>query len=262
MSWVRSPKRLVFNCAPGATGFCDTRRSTCLSSRPNKSDALNCSRTCWRASSSEAPPLTARSYSCSRCCESSSTISASRTGDNWSSARRALISTLKSGMLNSSDEVDRLDELTPASALLRQHVFARGRQAIVAAPPLPRLFNPAATNPVPFFQSIKQRIKGSDIESNRAARTQLDQLANLVSVSGTIFEQRQNHQFGAAFFQFAVWNWRCHILQCHIRRKNSSSNQNQADVSESVRFHVLVTSTADTAISVRLSGRWDQSLPS
>src|SRR6476619_518269 len=103
-------------------------------------------------------------------------------------------------MLNPSDEVDRLDAITPASALLRKHVFARGRQAIVATPALPRLFNPAATNPVPFFKSIKQRIKRSDVESNRAARTQLDQLANLVSVSGPIFQQGQNHQFGAAFF--------------------------------------------------------------
>src|SRR6478672_2761711 len=226
MSWVRSPKRFVFNCAPGTTGFCDTRRSTCLSSRPNKSDALSCSTACRRASPADAPQLSARSYSCSKCCESSSTISASRTGDNWSSASRALISTLKSGMLNSSDEVDRLDEFPPAGALLRKHVFARGRQAIVATPALPRLFNPAATNPVSFFKSIKQRIKRSDVESNRAARTQLDQLANLVSVSGPIFQQSQNHQFGAAFFQFAVWNWRCHILQCHIRRQELLSTEN------------------------------------
>src|SRR5438874_9658758 len=192
MSWVRSPKRLVFDCAPGATGFCDTRPSTCFSSRPNNSDALSCSRTCRRASSSEAPPLTARSYSCSRCCESSSTISASRTGDNSSSARRALISALKSGMLNPRDQVDGFDELTPAGALLRQHIFARGGQAIVAAAALPRFFNPAASNPVPFLKSIKQRIKGSDVESDRAPRTQLDQLANLVPVSGTIFQQSQN----------------------------------------------------------------------
>src|SRR6476646_3051235 len=186
MSWVRSPKRLVFNCAPATTGFCDTRRSTCLSSRPNKSDALSCSRTCCRATSSDAAPLTACSYSCSRCCESSSTISASRSGDKWSSASRALMSALKPGMLTPSDEVDGFDKLTPARALLRKHVFSRGCQAIVATPALPRLFNPAATDPVAFLKSIKQRIKGSDIESNRAARTQLDQLSYLISVPGTV----------------------------------------------------------------------------
>src|SRR5882724_8741123 len=211
---------LTFRCAPDAIGSCDTRRSTCFSSWPNKSGLLSCSRICWRAASSDAPLLNARSYSSSRCCESSSTISVSRTGGKPSSASRALISPLKSGMLNPGYQVDSFHELTPAGALLRQHVFARGRQAIVAAPALTRLFNPAATDPVPFLKSIKQRIKGSDIESNRAARTQLDQLANLVSVSGTIFQQRQNHQFGAAFFQFAVWNWRCHILQCHISAKH------------------------------------------
>src|SRR5258707_7936458 len=211
---------LIFLSDPNTVGLSDIRCSTRLSSRPNKSDALSCSRTCRRASSSDAPQLSARSYSSSRCCESSSTISASHTGDNWSSARRALISTLKSGMLNPRDQVDSFHELTPAGALLRQHVFARGCQPIVAAPALTRLFNPASTDPIPFLKSIKQRIKGSDIESNGAARTQLDQLANLVSVSGTIFQQGQNHQFGAAFFEFAIWNWRCHILQCHISAKH------------------------------------------
>src|SRR5512132_3594459 len=216
---------LVFLSDPNAVGLSDIRFSTSLSPRPNKSDALSCSRTCRCASSSDAPQLRARSYSCSRCWESSSTISTSRTGDNWSSARRALISTLKSGMLNPGDQVDSFHELTPAGALLRQHVFARCRQAIVAAPALTRLFNPAATDPVPFLKSIKQRIKGSDVESNRATRTQLDQLANLVSVSGTIFQQGQNHQFGAAFLEFAIWNWRCHILQCHIRATPQLSNR-------------------------------------
>src|SRR5262245_23839320 len=174
MSWVRSPRKLVFNCAPGATGFCDTRRSTCLSSRRNKSEAASCSSTCCCASSSEEPELSARSYSSSRCCENSSTISASRTADNWSSARRALISVLKSGMLNPCDQVDGFDKLTPAGALLRQHVFAGGCQTIIAAPALPRFLNPAATDPVPFLEAIKQWIKGSDIESNRAARAQFD----------------------------------------------------------------------------------------
>src|SRR4029077_8724741 len=126
------------------------------------------------ASSSEEPDLSARSYSSSRCCESSSTISASRRGDNWSAARRALISTLKSGMLNPGDQVDGFDKLTPPCALLRQHVFARGRQAIIAAPALPWLFYPAPTDPIPSFEAIEQWIKGSDVESNRAARTQLD----------------------------------------------------------------------------------------
>src|SRR6266496_361331 len=149
---------LIFLPDPNAVGLFDIRCSTCLSSRPNKSDPLSCSRTCRHASFSEAPQLRARSYSCSRCCESSSTISASRAGDNWSSDRRTLISALKSGMLNPGDQIDGFDELTPPGPLLRQHVLARGCQAIVAPPALARLFNPAATNPIPFLKSIKQRI--------------------------------------------------------------------------------------------------------
>src|SRR5215469_17222025 len=184
---------LTFDRVPEVIGCCETRCSTFFSSRRNRSGVFSSSSAFWRASSSDAPLLTARSYSCSRCCESSSTISASRAGDNWSSDRRTLISALKSGMLNPGDQIDGFDELTPPGPLLRQHVPARGCQAIVAPPALARLFNPAATNPIPFLQSIKQRIKGSDVESNRATRTQLDQLADLVSVAGTIFQQRQNH---------------------------------------------------------------------
>src|SRR5262245_41243905 len=191
---------LIFCRVPGAIGSCETRHSTSFSSRRNRSAVFNCSRTFWRASSTDVLLLSAASYSCSRCCDSSSRISASRSGDKPSSDSRALISTLKSGMLDSGDQVDRFNELTPPGALLRKHIFARRRQAIVAAPTLTRLFNPAATNPIPFLKSIKQRIKGSDVEPDRAARTQLDQLSNLVSVSGTIFQQGQNHQFGTAFF--------------------------------------------------------------
>src|SRR5215510_12458554 len=156
---------LTFDGAPEVIGSCETRCSTFFSSRRNRSAVFNSSKAFLRPSSSEAPLLTARSYSCSRCCESSSTISASRAGDNWSSDSLALISALKSGMLNPGDQVDGFDELTPPGPLLRQHVPARGCQAIVAPPALTRLFNPAATNPIPFFQSIKQRIKGGDVES-------------------------------------------------------------------------------------------------
>src|SRR5262245_53766779 len=146
---------LTFDDAPEVIGSCETRCSTFFSSRRNRSAVFNSSRTLLRASSSEAPPLTARSYSCSRCCESSSTISASRAGDNWRSDTRTLISVLKSGMLNPSDQIDGFDELTPPGPLLRQHVLARCCQALVAPPALDCLFNPAATDPIPFLKSIQ-----------------------------------------------------------------------------------------------------------
>src|SRR5262249_28390275 len=223
---------LTFDRVPEMIGSFETRCSTFFSSRRNRSAVFNSSRTLLRASFSDAPPLSARSYSCSRCCESSSTISASRTGDNWSSDSRALISALKSGMLNPGDQVDGFDELTPAGALLRQHVFARGRQAIVATAPLTWLFDPTAPNPVPFLKSIKQRIKRSDVESNRSARAQLNQLADLVSVSGTIFQQGQNHQFGAAFFEFAIWNWTKAVLFIYMSLQYMASPNREGPVAQ------------------------------
>src|SRR5215831_17852793 len=119
ISWPRSENILIVEPFPEVIGSCETRRSTFFSSRRNRSVVFNSSTIFLRASSSDAQLLSARSYSCSRCCESSSTISASLAGDNWSSDSRALISALKSGMLNPGDQVDGFDELAPASALLR-----------------------------------------------------------------------------------------------------------------------------------------------
>src|SRR2546429_9838644 len=108
-------------------------------------------------------------------------ISASRAGGSPSSARRALISALKSGMLNSGDAVDRLDELDPAMALLRQHPFARRRKAIIAAAKLPGFFSPPTADPVQFFLTIEQGVQRSDVESEGATRGEFVKRAYLVS---------------------------------------------------------------------------------
>src|SRR5204863_6725246 len=182
----------------GATVFPGAGNSTCSSSRSSKSGALSSSTTRWRASSSDAPRLIASSYCSARCCESSSTISASRTGGSLSSANRALISTLKSGMFYPRDEADRFDELDPATALLRQRLLARWRKAVIASATLPCFFNPATADPVSFLQPIEQRVERSDIESYGAARAQLNKLSNFITVPRAVFEERKNHQLRTA----------------------------------------------------------------
>ena len=126
-------------------------------------------------------------------------ISASRAGGSPTSARRALISGLKSGMLNPCDAADRLDELDPTVALLRQHLFARWRKAIITTTTLPGFFNPATADPVPFFQPIEHRVERCDVESEGAPRAQFDKLSNFITVPGAVFEEGKNHQLRATF---------------------------------------------------------------
>ena len=102
-------------------------------------------------------------------------------------------------MLNSGDAVDRLDELDPAMALLRQHLFARRRKAIIAAATLPGFFNPPTADPVPFFQPIEQGVQRCDVEPEGAPRAQFDKLSNFITVPRAVFEEGKNHQLRAAF---------------------------------------------------------------
>src|SRR6476659_7334408 len=198
---------LLLARVPIGTGFCETGRSTRLSSRPNESGASKFASVARCASSSVAPRLSSCSYRSCRCCESSSMISSSRGGDRLSPARRDLTSAFQSGILDSGDSTDCFHELEPPVALAGQHLFAGRGEAIITPPPLSGLFHPPAANPSPFFESVEQGIKRSDIKPERTARAQLDQLTNVVAVPRPIFDQRKNEQFGAALLQFTIQSW-------------------------------------------------------
>src|ERR1043166_6141876 len=106
-------------------------------------------------------------------------ISASRAGDRLKPSSRFRISFLKSGMLKSRDQIDGFDELAPSLPLRLENLSARAREPIVTAAPLTGLFHPAAADPSAFFEAIKQRIKRSHVETQRAARTHFDELPEL-----------------------------------------------------------------------------------
>ena len=103
-------------------------------------------------------------------------------------------------MLDSRDQADRFHELTPAIALRRQHLLPRGGETIITAATLAGLLHPATANPSPLLEAVKQGIKRSDIEAERAARTQLDQLPDVVSVAGPIFDQGRMINSALPFF--------------------------------------------------------------
>ena len=92
-------------------------------------------------------------------------------------------------MRNSGNAIDRADEFLPAIPLRGQNSFARWREAIVAPSTLSRLLYPSSANPTALFKSVKERIQRRDVESQDSARTQLDQLTDVVAVPRPIFHQ-------------------------------------------------------------------------
>src|SRR5689334_22860456 len=101
-------------------------------------------------------------------------ISASRVGWSRKRDKRFLISVFQSGMFDTRDAVDRLDELPPAVALGGQHLFPFGRQAVVTAAALAGVLHPAALNPAALLQAVEQGVERGDVETQTAARALLD----------------------------------------------------------------------------------------
>jgi hypothetical protein len=107
-------------------------------------------------------------------------------------------------MLNSSDEADGFDELAPAFPLRLKNLFAGRSEPIIATPALSGFLDPASTNPAAFLEAIEEGIKGSDVEAQGTARTELDELADIVAMAGPVFHEGENEELGAALLQFAI----------------------------------------------------------
>jgi hypothetical protein len=107
-------------------------------------------------------------------------------------------------MGDSGDTVDCSNKFPPAVTLSGQNFSTGGGQAIISTAPLSGFFDPPALDPAAVFQSVEQGIKGRDIEPEDAARAQFDQLPDVITMAGPIFDQGKNQKFGATFFQFAI----------------------------------------------------------
>src|SRR5215213_1535236 len=168
------------------------------------------------ASTSEAPAPRSSSYRRSRCCESSSMIFDSRPGLSRSTAKRGCRYSVQSGMVDPRDETHGADESLPGIALAREHAATLRRQTVKAPPPLACLLHPSALQPATFFQPIQERIERRDVELELPGRLTLDQLADLVSMPGAGFDDREDDQFGRALLQFTVQHARVDSCHSHI----------------------------------------------
>src|SRR5262245_3293755 len=116
-------------------------------------------------------------------------ISASRTAGSLSGASLRAISSLQSGMFGPRNSANRFHKRLPSAPLGCEHFFTLRSQAVKPAPPLSFLFDPSPLDPLPFFETVQQRIEGGDVEAQGSFRAQFNQLADVVAVSRLILDQ-------------------------------------------------------------------------
>src|SRR5262245_24221780 len=145
---------------------------------------------CRYASSSLAPPLRNSRYRSSRCCSISSKRSDSAAPSKRKAAMRSRTIRPHSGMLYSCHPADGSNEFLPAPPLRGKCVSALMRQAVITPPSLFGLFHPAAVDPAFLLEPVEQRIQRRDVESQGAARSDLNQPRNVVPMTRLILEQR------------------------------------------------------------------------
>jgi len=120
-------------------------------------------------------------------------------------------------MVDSRDEAHRVDEGFPGLALAVEDAAALSGQTIEAAPSFAQLLYPPPLEPPAFFQPIQKRVERRDMEFQLPGRTRLNELANLVSMTRTWFDDGEDDQLCRAFLQFAVEHadvYRCHNYIC------------------------------------------------
>src|SRR5262245_3064096 len=59
-------------------------------------------------------------------------------------------------------------------------------------------------DPASLLKPVEQRVERGDVETQRPARSRLDQFGNLVAVPLPDLDEREDQQLGAALLQFAV----------------------------------------------------------
>src|SRR6185369_1600415 len=111
-------------------------------------------------------------------------------------------------MFNSRNAVHRLDKLLPTVTLCDQHFLTFGSQAVITTSSLARLLNPTPLNPTTLFESIKQRVKRRDIETQPSLGPLLDQIPDVISMPGLILNERQNQQLRTPLLQLPVQHLR------------------------------------------------------
>src|SRR6185295_2471187 len=134
----------------------------------------------------------------------SSTISASCAGSRLSRDKRRRTSSFQSGMLDSGNAVDRFDKLLPTVALCGEHFSSFGSQTVITTTALARLLDPAPLNPTTAFESIEQRVKRRDIETQVPARALFNQVPDVIPMPRLVLNEGKYQQLRTPLLQLTV----------------------------------------------------------
>src|SRR5215510_3799370 len=191
-AYRRSCQRSLNKWPLGAPGVIGNRVCACRSAamyRARRSPSLKSASATRVASSGVAPPAINSRQRSSRCCESSSTISASRSGERCRPDKRGRTCCVQSGMFVSCDALNSVNECCPGLALSSQHPPALRRDFVEAAASLVGLFDPGALDPATLLKAIEQGIEGVNVKRDLAAGARVDQFTQLIAVAGSRVEQ-------------------------------------------------------------------------
>ena len=102
------------------------------------------------------------------------------------------------------DLVDGVGEFLPGGALPFQDAPPLGGKTIETAAAFAGFLRPPTGDEATILETAKHGIERPDPEGEATIRPCFDQLADLVPVPGPRFQQREDEQFGAAFFQVVI----------------------------------------------------------
>ena len=105
---------------------------------------------------------------------------------------------------------ERRDEPAPVFALFRQDRAAGLGDAVVAAPALAGLLDPASLDPAAVLEAVERGVERREREAEVAAGALFDQLRDLVAVVRFVLDHREDHDFGAAFLGLVDRSALCH----------------------------------------------------
>src|SRR6267143_730710 len=121
-----------------------------------------------------------------------------------------------SGMGETGKVADEREELTPFAALRGEELAAARCDAVVAAAALIRFLHPASLNQGALFELVEGGVERREVEGERAARSLVNQLDELVAVARLVLEEREDDQFGGPLLGFPDGAAGRHIGEQHI----------------------------------------------
>src|ERR1035438_10123384 len=139
-----------------------------------------------KAPASVRPLDRAASYASSRCSANSETTSSRLAAGNADDAICWLTSFFQSGMPDSGQAVEGLEEGAPLRAQRSELAAATGREEIVAAVAAGAVGLPAAFHPAAFFHVVEQRIERGEGEFQGSAGACTDLFCDFEAVEGLL----------------------------------------------------------------------------